>query len=103
MTLDDFQKCLGKTYEYQESYLASAAKRQKVEVKVKDLSPEDQKLFAKAKDKELESWLSTDTVRKILRNQVPEGQLLRSRWVLSWKPLDEIEQKETGNVKKADW
>ena len=101
MTLDDFQKCLGKTYEYQESYLASAAKRQKVEVKVKDLSPEDQKLFAKAKDKELESWLSTDTVRKILRNQVPEGQLLRSRWVLSWKPLDEIEQKETGNVKKA--
>ena len=101
LTLDDFQKCLGKTYEYQESYLASAAKKQKVEVKIKDLNSEEQKLFAKAKEKELDSWLATDTVRKILRNQVPEGQLLRSRWVLSWKPLDEIEQEETGSTRKA--
>ena len=45
--------------------------------------------------------VSHHTVRKILRNQVPEGQLLRSQWVLSWKPLDEIEQKETGSVRKA--
>ena len=54
-----FKKCLGKTYDYQENYLASAAKKQKVEVEIKDLSPADQKLFSKAKDKELESWLAT--------------------------------------------
>eukprot|EP00435_Cladocopium_sp_Y103_P016115 s3079_g4.t1 len=101
LTLDDFQKCLGKTYDFQENFLATAAKRQKVEVKVRDLNSEDQKLFAKAKDKELDSWLATETVRKILRNKVPEGQLLRSRWVLSWKPLDETEQRETGNSRKA--
>jgi len=59
LTLDDFQKCLGKTYDHQENYLASAAKKQKVEVEIKDLSPADQKLFSKAKDKELESWLAT--------------------------------------------
>ena len=76
LTIDDFHKCLGKPYDFQETFLASAAKKQKVEVKVKELSSEEQKLFLKAKDKELESWLSTDTVRKILRNKVPEGQLL---------------------------
>ena len=101
MSLDDFQKCLGKTYDYQENFLATAAKRQKVEVKIRELNTEDQKLFAKAKEKELESWVSTETVRKILRNKVPEGQLLRSRWVLSWKPLDDVEQKETGLRRKA--
>ena len=100
MGLDDFQKCLGRTYEYQENYLASTAKRQKIEVKTKDLTPEEAKLFAKAKDKELDSWLATDTVRKILRHQVPEGQLLRSRWVLTWKTLDEQEQKELKMTKK---
>ena len=101
LTLDDFQKCLGKTYEYQEAYLASQAKRQKIEVKTRELNQEDKDLFNKAKDKELESWLATDTVRRILRSQVPEGQLLRSRWVLTWKPLDDIEQKETGMSRKA--
>eukprot|EP00435_Cladocopium_sp_Y103_P025697 s606_g6.t1 len=101
VTLDEFQKCLGKTYDFQENYLATVAKRQKVEVKVRDLSPEDQKLFVKAKEKELDSWLATETVRKILRDKVPAGQLLRSRWILSWKPLDEIEQRETGSSRKA--
>ena len=100
LTIDDFHKCLGKTYDFQENYLASAAKRQKVEVKIKELSIEDQKKFAQAKEKEMESWFSTETVRKILRNKVPEGQLLRSRWVLSWKTLDEKEQAETGLSRK---
>ena len=101
LNTDDVQKCLGRTYDYQETFLASAAKRQKVEVKLRDLTPEDAKLFAKAKDKELESWLATDTVRKKLRNQVPEVQLLRSRWVLTWKNLDQIEQQELGMSRKA--
>eukprot|EP00435_Cladocopium_sp_Y103_P028646 s1891_g7.t1 len=98
--MDEIYKCFGKTYEHQEIFLASAAKRQKVEVKIKDLTPEEAKLFAKAKDKEKDSWLSTDTVRRILRSQVPEGQLLRSRWVLTWKSLDDIEQKELNMVRK---
>lgn len=100
MNLDDFNKCLGKTYHDQEVYLASAAKRQKVEVKLRDLSTEDLKLFNQAKEKELDSWLATDTVRRILRNQVPEGQLLRSRWVLTWKPLDPEDQQKCGKTHK---
>jgi hypothetical protein len=100
MTMDDFNKCLGKTYHDQEVYLASAAKRQKVEVKIRDLSAEDLKLFNQAKEKELDSWLATDTVRRILRNKVPEGQLLRSRWVLTCKPLDPEDQQKSGKTHK---
>ena len=100
LTMDEMQKCLGRSYEGQEAFLASAAKRQKVEVKLRDLSPDELELFKKAKSKEIDSWLSTDTVRRILRNQVPEGQLLRSRWVLTWKTLDAVEQKETGMSRK---
>ena len=101
LTMEEVQKCLGKTYGEQEILLASAAKRQKVEVKEKDLSPEERKMFLEAKNKEIDSWLATDTVRKILRSQIPEGQLLRSRWVLTWKHLDEKDQQETGLNKKA--
>ena len=88
-------------YDYQENFLASAAKRQKVEVKMKDLKVDEIKMFQKAKEKELDSWLATDTVRKILRTKIPEDQILRTRWVLTWKALDEQEQKETGLTKKA--
>ena len=84
-----FKNALEKTYGAQEIFLASAAKRQKVEVKVEDLSPEDRKPFHEAKMKEVDSWLATDTVRRILRSKIPENQLLRSRWLLTWKQLDE--------------
>ena len=101
LTCEDVQKCLGKTYSQQETFLASAAKRQKVEVKVKDLTKEEQDQFFKAKDKEIDQWISTDTVRRVLRNKIPENQLLRTRWVLTWKSLDPIEQKELGCTRKA--
>ena len=101
LTADDIHKCAQKTYTQQEAFLASAAKRQKSEVKMHELSPEDFDLFKKAKIKEVESWLSTDTVRKIARNSIPENQLLRTRWVLTWKQIDSIEQKELGMDKKA--
>ena len=87
--------CTRLTHREQVSYLASAAKRQKVEVKEKDLNEEDRQLFLKAKEKEISSWLSTETVRKIARNQIPQDQILRSRWVLTWKPL---EQTHDGNL-----
>ena len=46
-------------------------------------------LFQGAKAKEIASWLSTETVRRIARSQIPEEQILRSRWVLTWKPRDD--------------
>lgn len=92
LTSSEIEQCLHKDqYDDQVSFLASAAKRQKVEVREKDLTPSELELFLQAKNKEINSWLSTETVRRISRNMIPEDQILRSRWVLTWKPVDPTE------------
>ena len=68
--------------------VVSAAKRQKSEVKLAGLQPEEQKLFQAAKHQEVASWLDTGTVTKILRHQLPEENILRCRWILTWKDVD---------------
>ena len=50
------------------AFLVSAAKRQRSEVKLATLSPEQQQQFAKAKMNEIDSWLATETVTKVLRH-----------------------------------
>eukprot|EP00435_Cladocopium_sp_Y103_P001047 s2611_g1.t1 len=100
LTTEDLQQCFNKNYKQQEAFLASTAKKQRSEVKMHQLTKEEQEMFRKAKLKEVESWLSTDTVRKITRSAIPEAQLLRTRWVLTWKSIDAIEQQELGVTKK---
>ena len=70
------------------SFIASAARRQRSEVKLTQLSPEEQEEFKRAKDKEINNWLKTNTVEKILRNKLSPEQILRCRWILTWKPLE---------------
>ena len=70
-------------------------------MKVRDLGPDEIKQFQKAKEKELDQWLATDTVRKVLRSQIPESNILRSRWVLTWKELDPIASAAEGCSRKA--
>ena len=74
------------------SFVVSAAKKQRSEVKMSQLTPEERELFRQAKDKEVQSWLSTETVCKILRHQVPVENVMRCRWILTWKPVDEGSQ-----------
>ena len=81
--------------------LASAAKRQRAEVKLKDLTPEQVQEFEMAKIKEVNQWLDTGTVRAILRNRIPESNILRSRWILTWKEIDDIEAAQLGQDRKA--
>ena len=85
---DQLNRCIQLSEKDQVSFLASSAKKQRSEVREKDLSPGEIEQFLQAKTKEVTSWLSTHTVRKITREQIPEEQILRSRWVLTWKPLD---------------
>ena len=81
--VSEVEQCLQKEIpDDQIAFLASAAKRQKVEVREKDLTPGELELFLQAKNKEVNSWLSTETVRRISRNMIPEDQILRSRWVV---------------------
>ena len=69
-------------------FLAEAAKKQHAEVKLHDLNPEELELFNQAKDKEIKNWLSNKAVERIARNQISPEQILRCRWILTWKALD---------------
>lgn len=70
------------------AFIATAAKRQRSEVKMSQLTNQEKQLFQDAKAKEIDSWLSTDTVVRVLRHQIPEENLMRCRWILTWKPVD---------------
>ena len=76
------------------SLIASAAKRQRAEVRMTELTPEHRAEFRAAKDKEVSQWLDTETVRKILRAKIPIENILRTRWVLTWKALDPSDIKQ---------
>ena len=65
--------------------LASISKRARSEVSVKDLSPHEVSLFEQAKAKELQCWIQTSAIRSILRRRLNPDQILKSRWILTWK------------------
>ena len=70
------------------AFLVTAARKQRSEVKMSQLSNSEKEEFQKAKTKEISNWLKTNTVTKILRNKLSPEQILRCRWILTWKPLD---------------
>ena len=80
-----------KESEHPSEYLlvATSAKRDRTEVKLHQLSQEEQELFRQAKNKEIQNWLDTGTVSRIFRHQLSPQQILRCRWICIWKPLDE--------------
>lgn len=82
------------------TFVASAAKRQRVEVKLKDLGPKEAEEFRKAQNKEIQR-IDTGTIRKVQRNKIPESNIMQSRWIHTWKELDPIEAKEVGKNRKA--
>ena len=67
------------------SYLASVSKRARSEVSVKDLTPQELQLFEKAKEKEIQCWIQTSAIKAVLRRRLNPEQILRSRWILTWK------------------
>ena len=80
-------------------FLATAAKRQRAEVKLTTLSPSEKAEFQKAKENEISNWLKTGTISKILRDKVPPDQILRCRWILTWKPIDQQEKEQLKGTK----
>ena len=73
---------------YEMCFLASAAKKQRSEVKISELTNADRALFDKAKRGEIQSWLNTGTVERILKHKIPPECIMRSRWILTWKPIE---------------
>lgn len=83
------------------AYLATVAKRQRSEVKLRDLSSSEYQEFREAQKKEISQWLETGTVRKVLRDLIPTQNVMQCRWVHTWKELDEIDRQKLGKNKKA--
>ena len=73
------------------AFMATASKKQHSEVKLSELTPVEQELFAQAKASEIQNWLSNKAVEKVLRSQIPADQVLRCRWILTWKAIDPSE------------
>ena len=60
--------------------------KRKIEVKVRDLTMEDRKLFDLAKKKEWTSWLEKDAIELVKSStKVSRSHILKARWVLTWK------------------
>lgn len=60
-------------------------------MKLSQLTSQEKAQFDKAKEAEIQNWLNTGTVSKILREKIPHEQILRCRWILTWKPIDPAE------------
>ena len=75
------------------AFVVSAAKKQRAEVKLSELTSADRKLFEEAKGKEIDSWISTETVARILRHRIPQENIMKCRWILTWKPIDDNDEK----------
>ncbi|CAE7847168.1 RE1, partial [Symbiodinium necroappetens] len=65
--------------------IAAASKRARAEVHLKDLTPAEVKLFDEAKQKEIQCWIQTSAIRAVLRQKLNPEQILKSRWILTWK------------------
>ena len=68
--------------------LATTAKKQRSEVKLSQLSASEREEFETAKSAEVANWLNTGTVCRILRDKLPAEQVLRCRWIYTWKPIE---------------
>ena len=82
-------------------FVASAARRQRSEVKISTLTQDEKQQFQKAKEAEIQNWIKTGTISKILRDQVSPDQIMRCRWILTWKPCDSDETKKETNTKQS--
>ena len=90
LPLDQYQPTDEETW----AMLATTAKKQRSEVKLTELSATERAEFQAAKESEIQNWIKTGTISTILRQQIPEEQILRCRWILTWKPLDNVGQEE---------
>lgn len=68
--------------------LATSAKKQRTEVRLSELTPSEKAQFAAAKETEVQNWIKTGTISKVLRNQIPDSQIMKCRWILTWKETD---------------
>ena len=95
----DLKKWAQESSPEQLATLAAVGKRARAEVRVKDLSHEELALFDQAKQKELQCWIQTSAIKAILRRSLNPSQILKSRWILTWKPPEPGEDKKRAKAR----
>ena len=66
-------------------FAVNSARRKRVEVFERKLTESDRKLFRKAKELELQSWLDQRVFDLVKKKFVDQESVMRARWVLTWK------------------
>ena len=66
-------------------FAVSFARRKLVEVSQRNMTKSDRKLFRKAKELELQSWLDHRVFDLVKIKFVDQERIMRARWVLTWK------------------
>ena len=68
-----------------EAFMVTQLRKQQVEVRERNLSPEEAMKFAKAKNKEVRNFISSECFR-LVEDQFPhEKEIIGMRWLLTWK------------------
>ena len=75
--------------EIAETHVATSDRKQLSEIQWDSLSPSDQALFRKAKDKEIQAWLDHSTVKRVSQGTWEASQIMGCRWILVWKPPEQ--------------
>ena len=66
-------------------FTVNSARRKRVKVSERKLTESDRKLFRKAKELELQSWLDHRVFDLVKKKFVDQERVMRARWVLTWK------------------
>ena len=78
-----------------EAFVVTGLRKRRVEITEKRLTPEEKELIRTAKGKEIKEFLKEQVVQRIKEGEhVPEDQIMKMRWVLTWK-----KDAETGDKK----
>ena len=72
--------------DYAEAFVASQARKSRVEVTVSRLSAEELEKVRQAKSAEINQWLQQAVVEAASASGIPKAQLMRMRWVITKKP-----------------
>jgi hypothetical protein len=101
VTEQDIHKWSASTKPEEMAWIANVCKRARAEVNIKDLSLDERIMFEKAKDAELNCWIQTSALKPILRWKLNPEQILRSRWILTWKAINEEDSTKPQRKAKA--
>ena len=83
-----------------QAFVSTQLRRQRIEVTLNRLSQDEHDKFKTAKDKEVQQWLKYEVVKAVSKqHNIPEEQVMRMRWVCTWKPEKNEQGEFTGKNK----